>query len=226
MGWGVAVRGQRHTQASQHPADGRTRKVSPESKEAAGGGPGGGAHSLEDPPAPRLLLAPVAQVNPEGHDRGPGPLCGQLPGFLRFWGGPGGAWDRAGCTEHVRLNQHSPLPPPTLHAEPAEASAPELGRDGHAAREDPEAGTGSRCSPSGDAPGVAFRGSQRPRDPRSRSALLWVQAGWQESPRTRGHAASEPVGLGSSGGGVARFLVPPRPQPRWHALRSRVSLRP
>lgn len=54
-------------------------------------------HSLEDLPSRRRLLAPVAQVHPEGHHGRPGPLCRQPPGFLRCQWRPAGTTEQQGA---------------------------------------------------------------------------------------------------------------------------------
>lgn len=59
-------------------------------------------HSLEDLPGRRLLLAPVAQIHPKGHDGRPGPLCGQLPSLLWSHRCPGEA-PRTGHTDCAPL---------------------------------------------------------------------------------------------------------------------------
>lgn len=64
-------------------------------------------HSLEDLPGRKLLLAPVAQVHPEGHHGRPGPLCRQPPGFLRSQRCPAGATEQRGRSDRAHRGRHS-----------------------------------------------------------------------------------------------------------------------
>lgn len=61
-----------------------------------------------DLPSLWLLLAPLAQVGPEGHNGSPGPLRRQPPGFLWLQGSPAGVRETA--QDLVTVPQQPPPP--------------------------------------------------------------------------------------------------------------------
>ena len=191
-------------------------------------------HSLEDLPGRRLLLAPVAQIHPKGHDRRPGPLCGQLPSLLWSHRCPGEA-PRTGHTDCAPLEPatasrlsltSSTLPrhrhgPPRQHARarapgrpPGPAGRPAAGpsRPRGAARgaERPTASRRLRYGP----PRAPVRlmtpgpGARREPPPRGQRGL--------DSSRTTAREAGHPgVTWGSGAGASVRAVRAAGRQHRW-----------